>query len=59
MEQFQTLTFTMCHCYPNWTDAIKLPFPTQLAHKLAYQMGESAILKPTIHQDLYQTYFYL
>jgi len=59
LEQLQTLTFTMCHCYPNWTDAIKLPFPTQLAHKLAYQMGESAIQKPTIHQDLYQTYFYL
>jgi len=59
MQQLQQLTFTMCHCYPNWTDSIKLPFPTQLAHKLAFQMGETLIAKPVIHQDLHKTYFYL
>jgi len=59
MRELQQLTFTMCHCYPNWTDSIKLPFPTQLAHKLAFQMGECLIPKPEIHKDLYKTYFYL
>jgi len=58
-KEFQALTYAMCHCYPNWTDSIKLPFPTQLAHKLAFQMGESQIPKPEIHKDLFKTYFYL
>jgi len=58
-RDFQSLTYAMCHCYPNWTDSIKLPFPTQLAHKLAFQMGESQIPKPEIHKDLFKTYFYL
>jgi len=59
LRDFQSLTYAMCHCYPNWTDSIKLPFPTQLAHKLAFQMGESQIPKPEIHKDLFKTYFYL
>jgi len=59
MEQFHALTYAMCHVYPNWTDSIKLPFPTQLAHKLAFLMGESQINKPEIHRDLFKTYFYL
>jgi len=59
MKEFQALTFTMCHVYPNWTDSIKLPFPTQLAHKLAFQTGECQIQKPEIHADLFKTYFYL
>jgi len=40
MADFQNLTFALCHLYPNWPDAIKLPLPTQLAHKLAWQVGE-------------------
>jgi len=59
MEQFQSLTYAMCFCYPNWTDSIKLPFPTQLAHKLASLMGESQISKAEIHKELFKTYFYL
>jgi len=59
MDQFQSLTYAMCHCYPNWTDSIKLPFPTQLAHKLASLMGESQIPKAEIHKELFKTYFYL
>jgi len=59
MKEFQQLTYTMCHCYPNWTDSIKLPFPTQLAHKLAFLIGECLIVKPEIHKDLHKTYFYL
>jgi len=58
MQQFQALTFAFCHCYPNWTDSIKLPFVTQLAHKLAFQMGES-VSKIDIHKDLHKTWFYL
>lgn len=29
----------LCHDYPNWTGPIKLPAPTQLAHKLAELAG--------------------
>jgi len=59
LDQFQTLTYTMCHLYPNWTDVIKLPFPTMLAHKLAKLIGETKVLNPTIHRDLVNKYFYL
>jgi len=59
LKELQALTYAMCHVYPNWTDSIKLPFPTQLAHKLAFLMGESQITKPEIHKDLFKTYFYL
>lgn len=33
-DQLCQLAFALGHCYPNWTDSIKLPMPTQLAHKL-------------------------
>lgn len=33
------LTWALCHDYPNWTGPIKLPAPTQLAHKLAELAG--------------------
>uniref|UniRef100_A0A6B2LK15 Piwi domain-containing protein n=1 Tax=Arcella intermedia TaxID=1963864 RepID=A0A6B2LK15_9EUKA len=46
MPEFQNLTFALCHLYPNWPDAIKLPLPTQLAHKLAWQVGECIKPKP-------------
>lgn len=29
----------LCHDYPNWTGPVKLPAPTQLAHKLAELAG--------------------
>jgi len=59
MDQFQNLTFAMCFCYPNWTDSIKLPMPTQLAHKLAYLMGETNLPRPEINPNLLKTFFYL
>jgi aubergine-like protein len=34
LADIQNLTFTTCYLYPNWTDSIKLPAPTQLAHKV-------------------------
>jgi hypothetical protein len=34
LADIQNLTFTLCYLYPNWSDSIKLPAPTQLAHKV-------------------------
>mmetsp|Transcript_16083 Transcript_16083/g.23679 ORF Transcript_16083/g.23679 Transcript_16083/m.23679 type:complete len:944 (-) Transcript_16083:8-2839(-) len=33
------LTWALCHDYPNWTGPVKLPSPTQMAHKLAELAG--------------------
>lgn len=55
----QQVTNTLCYLYPNWADAIKLPFPTQLAHKLAYLMGEIKVDDPRLHASLFKTYCYL
>jgi hypothetical protein len=59
MDQFQRLTFAMCHLYPNWPDTIKLPLPTQLAHKLCWQMGQSVEENPQVHENFFHTCFYL
>jgi len=59
IHEFQRLTFALCHLYPNWPDAIKLPLPTQLAHKLAWQMGEATPKNPSVHQNFFSTCFYL
>jgi len=58
MDQLQSLTYAMCHVYPNWPDSITVPFPIQLAHKLAFQMGES-VPSTTINPALNKSYFYL
>jgi len=58
-RELQQITYTMCHLYPNWTDAIKIPFVTQAAHKMAYMLGDLDIEDPEIHQNLTRTYFYL
>jgi len=59
LEQLQAITYSLCHCYPNWSEAVKLPVSTQLAHKLAYLMGESKLQSLEIRDDLLQTLFYL
>uniref|UniRef100_A0A6B2LF81 Piwi domain-containing protein n=1 Tax=Arcella intermedia TaxID=1963864 RepID=A0A6B2LF81_9EUKA len=65
MAEFQNLTFSLCHLYPNWPDAIKLPLPTQLAHKLAWQVGECVKPDPkistqvTVGPSLFKTMHYL
>jgi len=60
LEDFQRFTYLMCFLYPNWTDSIKLPVSTQMAHKLAYTLGENCKFeKPKIHPFLKQTLFYL
>eukprot|EP01127_Copromyxa_protea_P000159 TRINITY_DN10151_c0_g1_i1.p1 TRINITY_DN10151_c0_g1~~TRINITY_DN10151_c0_g1_i1.p1 ORF type:complete len:879 (-),score=153.97 TRINITY_DN10151_c0_g1_i1:47-2683(-) len=58
-SELQQLTFNLCHCYPNWTGSVKLPLPTQLAHKLAYLIGESKIKEPQLHPNLFSSCFYL
>jgi hypothetical protein len=55
----QQMTHNLCYLYPNWADAIKLPFPTQLAHKLAFLVGEIKVNNPDVHENLFKTYYYL
>lgn len=59
IKELQQLTYCFCHLYPNWTNSIKLPFPTQAAHKLAYLVGDLKIDKPVLHAHLHQSLFYL
>jgi len=58
MAEFQALTYALCHVYPNWPDSITIPFPTQLAHKLAFLLGES-LQQINIHAALNKNYYYL
>lgn len=58
LNEFQSLTYGLCHVYPNWPDSITLPFPTQLAHKLAFLLGES-VQSININPSLFKNYFYL
>jgi len=59
IRELQQLTYCFCHLYPNWTNSIKLPFPTQAAHKLAYLLGDLKIDKPVLNSNLFRTLFYL
>jgi len=59
LAEFQKLTYTMCFCYPNWTDSVKLPSPTQCAHKLAFLVGEIKAKDPTLNERLIKKYWYL
>jgi len=59
LPELQQLTYTFCHMYPNWTNSIKLPFQTQAAHKMAYLVGELQLDVPSVHQNLFRSYFYL
>jgi len=57
LNQFQYLTFVMCHLYPNWASSIRVPFVTQAAHKLAFLLGD--LPDPEIHKKLASSFFYL
>jgi len=63
LQEFQALTYSMSFLYPNWTGSVKLPFPTQLAHKLAYLVGEiqskDPKKEPEINEKINTRYFYL
>jgi aubergine-like protein len=49
--------FSLCHLYYNWKGSIKLPVCTQLAHKLAYVVGENVHIDAS--EKLRKTYWYL
>jgi len=60
MGELQQLTYNMCFMYPNWPDSIKLPAPTQCAHKLAYLVGETHLTTdPQVDKSLLDTLWYL
>jgi len=59
MKELQQLTYNLCHCYPNWSGPVKLPLPTQMAHKLAFLVGETKVKDPQLHDSLFRTCFYL
>lgn len=58
-SQLQRLTYALCHMYPNWPDSIKVPCVTQMAHKMAYHIGEIKMREPEIHEVLFESIFYL
>lgn len=58
-QQLQQLTYALCHMYPNWPDSIKVPCVTQMAHKMAYHLGEIKMRDPEIHPSLFESMFYL
>ena len=35
------LAYKLCYMYYNWTEGIKVPAPTMMAHKLAFLVGQS------------------
>ena len=41
MDQYQKLTFWLCHLYYNWPGVVRVPAPVQYAHKLAFLVGQS------------------
>jgi len=59
LRELQQLTYNLCHCYPNWSGPVKLPLPTQMAHKLAFLVGETKVKDPKLHEALFKTCFYL
>jgi len=59
MDQLQSFTYSLCHLYPNWPDTIKLPLPTQLAHKLSGLVGQNLDESPNIHPNLFKYCYYL
>jgi hypothetical protein len=59
LEDFTKFTWALHSLYPNWTDTIKLPAPTQCAHKLAFLLGELPVSNPTIHPTLKRSLFFL
>ena len=40
-DQYQLLTYRLCHMYYNWPGTIRVPAHCQLAHKKAFLTGQS------------------
>ena len=56
-ERNQALAYKLCHLYPNWPGTIRVPAPCQLAHKLAYLVGEHELEDPA--GELRHLHYYL
>lgn len=61
---FYTMTYFMTFNYFNWSGPVKVPSVCQYAHKQAYLLGESHLLKVSskdsgIHKNLRKYLFYL
>ncbi|XP_022189829.2 piwi-like protein Ago3 [Nilaparvata lugens] len=46
-DMMQRLAYKMCHLYYNWPGTVRVPAPTQYAHKLAYLVGQVVRKKPS------------
>uniref|UniRef100_A0A8C3YRA6 Piwi domain-containing protein n=1 Tax=Catagonus wagneri TaxID=51154 RepID=A0A8C3YRA6_9CETA len=56
-DAVQSLTYTLCHMYYNFSGVIRVPAPCHYAHKLAYLVGQSLHQEP--HESLSKHLFYL
>nr|WOZ50369.1 piwi/Ago3-like protein [Sogatella furcifera] len=56
-DQLQRLTYKMCHLYYNWPGTVRVPAPTQYAHKLAYLVGQ--VVRKTPSTKLNDTLYFL
>merc|ERR1719411_2302456 len=51
-NHLQQLTYKLSHLYYNWPGIVKVPHVCQLAHKLAYLVGESIHQRPKAMEEL-------
>jgi len=56
-DHIQMLTYKLCHLYYNWPGTIRVPAPCQLAHKIAFIVGQSIHAVPSLR--ISDTYWYL
>ncbi|KAI1291821.1 Piwi-like protein 2 [Halotydeus destructor] len=57
VDRIQRLTYKLTHLYYNWPGTVRVPAPTQYAHKLAYLAGQN--IKKTPHENLSDLLFFL
>lgn len=50
--QIQAITYKLSHLYYNWPGVVKVPHVCQLAHKLAFLVGESVHQRPAGMDEL-------
>jgi len=59
LNELQQFTFYTCYLYPNWTDSVKSPVVTMMAHKSSYTLGENLSEDFEVHNNLRGKMFYL
>ena len=58
-ERNQRVAYILSHHYYNYAGTIRVPAPCQLAHKLAYMVGENELRNPHGNQEFRGLQFYL